>query len=255
MPSELQQVAADLLASIQRIPDMNGYLLRMAARCRDQAGYLVRFGSSHPAARTAALQLEAAARACEQAAEDAGRVPNIALGWVQKMVSGERPAAPSAAGGGGSSSGNVSRPSDRQNASNIDHSEPSDNIVAAIMRRLPQRGKGGPTTGLFIDENGTAEEFVSGRGELQKNALDLCKERGWPVYDRITHTEIKFAMHMRDRGLKNARLYINNIPCSAKLYNCVTLLPQFLPPGAKLVIYGPDGYKRAFEGESDGASE
>ncbi|GAA2838609.1 DddA-like double-stranded DNA deaminase toxin [Kribbella solani] len=221
MPSELQRVAAELLASIQQIPAMSGYLLRMAARCRDHAGYLAGFGSSHAAARTAALQLEAAARACEKAADEAGRVPDIALGWVQQMVSGERPAAP---GGGGSGGGNRPDPS-RQHRSDVDPSEPSEDIVAAVMRRLPQRGQHGPTTGLYIDENGTAAEFISGRGELQKKALDLCKEKRWPVYDRITHTEIKFAMHMRDRGIKYARLYLNNIPCSAKLFNCVTLLP------------------------------
>jgi nucleic acid/nucleotide deaminase of polymorphic system toxin len=236
MPSELQRVASELLACIDQIPNMTGYLASTAARCREQAAYLAGFGSSNPAARTAALQLDAAARACDQAADHAARVPPRARGWVEQMVSGQRTGAKAekrAAIGPG----------------------PRDEEVSSIMRRLPKRSPGNsdPTTGILVDDDGKEGSITSGRGDnLEKRALDLCKEKSWPPYDRTSHTEIKAAMNMRLSGIKRAFLYLNNEPCDIPGTNCRNLLPRFLPPGAELVVYGPNGYRETFKGKGEG---
>lgn len=247
MPSELQRVAGELLACIDRIPDMTGYLQRMAQRCREQAANLCEFGSSNPGVARAAAQLDAAARACDEAAEFAGRVPPRARGWVEQMVSGERTTA-KPGGNPGSNPGRNPTP----------NPEPSPGSggdeVAGIMRRLPDRddSNSDPTTGIFIDQHGNEKEVVSGRGDyLERRALALCKAKGWPAYDRTSHTEIKIATHMRLSGIRHATLYLNKEPCKIPGNNCRKLLPDFLPPGASLVIYGPNGYKDTFYGEQD----
>ncbi|MFC9690256.1 DddA-like double-stranded DNA deaminase toxin [Kribbella sp. NPDC056951] len=238
MPSELQRVAAELLSCIDQIPNMVGYLHRTARHCREQAAYLIAFGSTNPAARETALQLDAAARACEEAAEFAGRVPQRARSWADQMVGGWR---------------TVAR-SDRLSGA----AEPShEDSVARIMCRLPKRNPANsdPTTGIFIDEKGRQHDFVSGRGDfLERKGLDLCAEKGWLPFDRTSHAEIKFAMHMRLNGMKRATVYLNNEPCMTRGLNCRKLLPRFLPPGAQLVVYGPNGYRDTFIGkEEDGA--
>ncbi|GAA1601395.1 SCP1.201-like deaminase [Kribbella hippodromi] len=228
MPSELQRVAADLLACLDQIPRMTEYLHRVAQTCRQQAGDLTALGSTNPGARTAALQLDSAARACDEAAEHAARVPPRANAWVEQMVSGHRPA-----------SGDDT-PRGRS---------------ATIMRRLPKRdpGNSDPTTGIFVAPDGQEQGFVSGRGDaLEKSALDLCKDKNWPPYDRTSHTEIKVATHMRLNNLKHGILYLNNEPCDLPGTNCRKLLPRFLPPGAQLVIFGPNGYEEIFKGKSEG---
>lgn len=233
MPSELQRVAGELLACIDRIPDVTAHLQRMARTCREQAAFLAGFRSSNPRVAQAAALLNDAARACEEAAEFAGRVPLRARGWVEQMVSGERTAA------------KPSGTSEPVPASGGDD-------VATIMRRLPKRNAANsdPTTGIFIDSDGRQREFMSGRGDfLEGRALDLCRAKGWPAYDRTSHVEIKFAVHMRLHGVKRAKLYLNNVPCNRPGYNCRKLLPLFLPPGGELVIYGPDGYEDTFNGE------
>jgi len=234
MASELQRVATELLACIDQIPRMTDYLERTAHHCREQAAYLAAFGSTNPGARIAAIQLEAAARACEEAAEYVGRVPPRARDWVEQMVGGHRPA---------TSSGTTKPP------------QPTQGRSAAIMRRLPTRrpGNSDPTTGIFVDSNRREQDFVSGRGDaLEKSVLDLCKQKGWPPYDRTSHTEIKVATHMRLNNFMHGTLYLNNEPCDLPGTNCRKLLPRFLPPGSQLVIYGPNGYEETFKGKSEG---
>jgi hypothetical protein len=234
MASELQRVATELLACIDQIPRMTEFLQRTAQNCRRQAAHIAAFGSTNPSARVAAIQLDAAARACEEAAEYAGRVPLRARGWAEQMVGGVRPA----------NGPDTTKPR-----------QPGSGRSATIMRRLPTRdpANSDPTTGIFVDPRGHERDFVSGRGDaLEKSALDLCKEKNWSPYDRTSHTEIKVATHMRLNRLMHGTLYLNNEPCDLPGTNCRKLLPRFLPPGAQLVIYGPNGYEEIFKGKSEG---
>lgn len=227
MPSELQRVASELLACIDRIPAMTHYLLRTAGRCREQAAYLVAFGSTSPATRTAALQLDAAARACEHAAEYAGRVPPRARSWVDQMVTGERTATPRPTAPTGS--------------------YPPSHRDLALWKRVPIRNDGDPTTGIGVDDNGNEVTIISGYDDMRDRARELCREKGWPDFKRSHHVEIKFAMKMRSRGLSHAALYINKKPCDEVNWSCDKLLPRFLPPGSTLRVFGPDGYEKLFK--------
>jgi hypothetical protein len=56
----------------------------------EAAGVIAGFASSNPAAQMAALQLDAAAQACEEAAHRASMAPQSARAWAEQMVAGVR---------------------------------------------------------------------------------------------------------------------------------------------------------------------
>lgn len=98
MPSDLERVAAGLVECLAQVPQVVAYLQRLAHQCRESAASVGTFAGSSPAARTAALQLEEAARRCEEAAHFASQTPGKAGAWAQQMVrlgpersTGERP--------------------------------------------------------------------------------------------------------------------------------------------------------------------
>ncbi|MEV8378772.1 DddA-like double-stranded DNA deaminase toxin [Kribbella sp. NPDC056861] len=101
---------------------------------------------------------------------------------------------------------------------------------------------------------GRRQEWVSGFDEYRKQADDLADELGLGRLWTTSHVEIKFAMFMRERGLTNARLILNNIPCDDEEFSCENLLIRFLPPGAKLTIYAPENFKRTYSTSDDGSS-
>ena len=60
-----------------------------------------------------------------------------------------------------------------------------------------------------------------------------------------SHVEIKFAMLMWRRGLRDATIVINNLPCKGDS-SCEEWLDKFLPPGATLTVHGPDNFKQTY---------
>jgi hypothetical protein len=70
--------------------------------------------------------------------------------------------------------------------------------------------------------------------------------------NQLLHVEGHAAAHMRTHGLKEADLEINRIPCEkGKGGGCNGQLPKMLPEGAKLRVYGPDGYHNEYIGLPD----
>lgn len=65
-----------------------------------------------------------------------------------------------------------------------------------------------------------------------------------------SHVEVKFAIQMRERGLRDETIVINKPPCTGGA-GCDDMLPYFLPDGATLTVYGPDGFKKTYRGRSD----
>ena len=94
MPSELQQVAQGLVDALDEMPRIVAYLQRTAQKCRENAAY-VGGHVNNPAARMAAMQLDEAARRCDEAAHFASLAPQWAWAWAEQMVSGVRTAGPS----------------------------------------------------------------------------------------------------------------------------------------------------------------
>jgi hypothetical protein len=98
MPSDLQRVARGLVECLNEVPQIVAHLHRTAERCRENAALAI--SASQGQATVAALQLDAAAHACEQAAHYLSMAPPKAGSWAERLVgegrSGDRPDALSA---------------------------------------------------------------------------------------------------------------------------------------------------------------
>ncbi|NEA30155.1 hypothetical protein [Streptomyces sp. SID13031] len=98
MPSDLQRVARGLVECLNEVPAVVAHLQRTAERCRENAALAI--AASQGQATVAAQQLDAAARACEQAAHYLSMAPPKAKTWAERLVgaprSGDRPDAQSA---------------------------------------------------------------------------------------------------------------------------------------------------------------
>ncbi len=90
MSSELQRVAQGLVDSLDQIPAMVAYLQRTVSKLRQQATYIAALSPSNQACQNAALQVEAAAKACEDTAQLASLAPPKARAWAEQMVTGAR---------------------------------------------------------------------------------------------------------------------------------------------------------------------
>lgn len=70
--------------------------------------------------------------------------------------------------------------------------------------------------------------------------------------NQLLHVEGHAAAQMRTTGAMGADLEINRIPCTkGNGGGCDGLLPKMLPEGARLRIYGPDGYYKEYTGLPD----
>ncbi|MFI5709757.1 DddA-like double-stranded DNA deaminase toxin [Kribbella sp. NPDC051620] len=280
MPSELQRVAQGLVAALDEIPRVIGYLQRTAQKCREQAG-LVGGMSGNPAAQRAAMQLDDAARHCDEAVHYLSQAPPKARDWAEQMVSGVRTAEPNnrpagarpTTGGGsppapGGRRGDDSEKPEGEKASkaarpaNDQSPEPPDDFdpyAREILERLPERkvsrGYSPKTRGIWHDDEGIDHDLISGRhdpefGEAQRHAERLGLVEPPYMLSTAADVELKFAMRMRRDGIRKACIILNNRPCPGDL-GCNKLLPSFLPPGSQLTVYGPNNFKRTYYGETD----
>ncbi|MDX2972364.1 DddA-like double-stranded DNA deaminase toxin [Kribbella solani] len=279
MPSELQRVAEQLLACLNEAPRAVGYLHDRARKCREAAAW-IGSQSNNPSARMAAMQLDEAARRCEEAAHYLSLAEARAKQWVEQMVSGVRTVEPSGGstgerplGPGGSARRAERRPDDKgdkpeadkpgnsggagDDDSAEDQAAPgrriSDEEGRRLQRKLPRREDipvtSPKTRGTWVDENGNEENLVSGEHDEFEAVKDFLRERGLlPLKGDVTtpsHVETKFAMRMRLRGLKHETIMVNKLPCKGR-WGCETFLPYILPPGSTLTVFGPDGFKRTY---------
>lgn len=88
MPSKLQEVAANLVGSLQQIPGLVARLHRTARELREQAAWIRSITPIHRQPSQEAIMLEAVAKLCEDAAREANQVPEKALTWANAMVAG-----------------------------------------------------------------------------------------------------------------------------------------------------------------------
>ncbi len=115
--------------------------------------------------------------------------------------------------------------------------------IAAKAPRLPNFSAGGKTTGVLRSNVGEVE-IISGRtgpaASLQKPA---------PGFNAITSTHVEghAAAIMRQKGIEEATIYINNpqicLPCRQNL-------AHMLPAGARLTVVLPDGTAMTFIGNA-----
>jgi hypothetical protein len=69
----------------------------------------------------------------------------------------------------------------------------------------------------------------------------------WSATD---HAEGHAATKMRQLGLREAALYVNQEPCGGRM-GCDRTLPKMLPAGSRLTVYGPDGFTRVYQGTGE----
>jgi hypothetical protein len=86
MPSDLQRVAQGLVECLDEVPQVVQHLQRTAERCRENAALAI--AASQGRATVAAQQLDAAARACEEAAHYLSMAPPKAKAWATRLVGG-----------------------------------------------------------------------------------------------------------------------------------------------------------------------
>jgi hypothetical protein len=286
MPSELQRVAQQLLDSLNQIERIVPYLHDRARKYREAAGW-VGSTSNNPSAQVAAMQLDQAARHCEEAAHFLAQARQPGIQWVQQMVSGIRTTEPSGEptgerplGPGGSAPPAERRQNEdqakpeadqpREDGSAGDDDSPKDAPPPGrritdeeghrLQKELPDRELSRlsrpKTRGTWVDENGDKEELVSGEhDEWFQKVTDFLRERGIPPRDDAgimspSHVETKFAMRMRVRGLKHETIMVNKLPCKGQ-FGCEELLRDILPPGSTLTVFGPKGFKQTYPRPAD----
>jgi len=106
---------------------------------------------------------------------------------------------------------------------------------------LPEFIKGGKTTGVLRTSLGDTPLISARTGPASEMPLG---SPGFDAYTR-THVEGHAAAYMRQQGIMEGTLYINNPEiCS----NCMRNLPFMLPPGANLNVVLPNGIVVPFTG-------
>jgi hypothetical protein len=119
------------------------------------------------------------------------------------------------------------------------------------MDSLPQRtSDDDPTDGVLTTTDGQEiERFRSGKKWGTSGVPDLRSpwNRAWSVTD---HAEGHAANQMRLLGIRDATLYVNNEPCGGRL-GCDRTLPKILPVGSRLTVYGPNGFRKVYEGTGE----
>jgi hypothetical protein len=119
-----------------------------------------------------------------------------------------------------------------------------------VADRVPPYGQhGDKTSGVADLHDGGGVQPVQHSGYGSPSA-DLPKPRRGMNGNNVSHVEAHTAARMHQTGARDATLYINREPCPGR-NGCARLLERMLPPGAKLTVYGPNGYARVFYGVAD----
>lgn len=286
MPSELQQIAQQLLATLDEIPRVVAYLHHSAGKCRESAGWIGGM-SNNSSARMASMQLEEAARRCEEAAHFLSMAPPRARSWAEEMVSGIRMAEP--AGGslprmpdapGGSPpyaerqrdeySANREATKPRETADTGVETKPeedpptpkvSDEEDWRLFGKLPVRDETGltrqKTRGIWKDADGNEHDLASGKrlGENEgddpyyRQVMDFMRENkiGRQDADPMVASHVEAKFAM---FMRERGLMHETIVVNKQpcpgRYGCDELLNRFVPPGGSLTIFGPGGFKETY---------
>lgn len=109
-----------------------------------------------------------------------------------------------------------------------------------------------PTRGLRIVDGFAVLDLCSGSDEYTAKVDQHWESvRGSDQWSKLTvskHIELKYALRMRDSGLKDETIVINKPdgPCENG-YGCDRLLPRFLPAGSTLTVCWPGGNSRTYK--------
>lgn len=117
--------------------------------------------------------------------------------------------------------------------------------------------QGGLTRGRLDVRGGPELDLASGNrdGEIMRRFKDrnggrLPREHGFAPFN-ADHVEAQAAAYLRMSGGREASLYVNREPCRTSPHGCDGELKHMLPPGARMTVYGPDGFMKIYRGKPD----
>ncbi len=113
--------------------------------------------------------------------------------------------------------------------------------VQAARASLPPpvvKGTRTRTHGSWFSAGEPPSSITSGTADgLYANTQAYLEEHGMGRTVIGSHVETKLAVHMRQEDLRDVTVALNHRPCEGR-FGCDTLLPQVLPEGATLTVYG-----------------
>ncbi|MGQ0839878.1 DddA-like double-stranded DNA deaminase toxin [Actinokineospora sp.] len=116
--------------------------------------------------------------------------------------------------------------------------------LRAELPPLVRRKSGAKTHGRLVID-GTVRSVASGTSQLSRRAEEVLAGLGLKETPVTTSdVEVKTAVLMRDNGIRQATLVINNRVCWGP-FGCETLVPILLPAGSTLTVHSldPNGSK------------
>ncbi|WIX78923.1 SCP1.201-like deaminase [Amycolatopsis carbonis] len=125
-------------------------------------------------------------------------------------------------------------------------------LVEKLRQELPPPvvpRTGQKTVGRWFAPGKTGTALMSGHDDRAGRVNEILKDAGCPKrpLTAAADVELKLAAEMRDDGIMDATLVINNTPCTGKT-SCDGLLGIVLPEGSTLTVYGTDGFMKVYEG-------
>ncbi|MEU3624843.1 hypothetical protein BS329_18025 [Amycolatopsis coloradensis] len=151
-------------------------------------------------------------------------------------------------------SGQTSPPGPASSSGDRDVDEQDDDaLVERLRRELPPGPtpgvRGVKTQGQWFSPGKEAEPITSGLDDRTDRVDEILKESGCTMrpVTAAADVELKLAAEMRDSGITEASVVINNVPCTGKT-SCDGLLGIVLPEGSKLTVHGTNGFKKIYEG-------
>ncbi|MFK0244608.1 DddA-like double-stranded DNA deaminase toxin [Amycolatopsis azurea] len=131
--------------------------------------------------------------------------------------------------------------------------EDDDALVERLRRELPPGPtpgvRGVKTQGQWFAPGKDATTITSGLDDRTGRVDEILRESGCTMrpVTAAADVELKLAAEMRDSGITEASVVINNEPCTGKT-SCDGLLGIVLPAGSKLTVHGTNGFKKVYEG-------
>ncbi|MFD9894098.1 DddA-like double-stranded DNA deaminase toxin [Amycolatopsis sp. NPDC059027] len=185
-----------------------------------------------------------------EAEQQAGQISEIAEGLRAYLASLGRAQSPSNAQAAPQAQRTIARgrPGVHTTPAQAKPAPVSQARIDELRRALPrpvQPEERQKTHGQWVAGSGEGDvgHIVSGRDEMEAAAVQFFKDQGarrMPA--TVADVEVKLAVHMRNQGITNATVVVNNEVCIGP-FGCDTLLPKILPQGSALTVYGtsPDG--------------
>ncbi|MFD8497696.1 DddA-like double-stranded DNA deaminase toxin [Amycolatopsis sp. NPDC059657] len=215
--------------------------LRQAAQYVDEARQtLVQAtqGSTDHEVGHAVGALMAAAGGAAEVGQLVAEVPAGLSAYAKSLTGGHD------APGGGRSPGQAAPSSAAQ-------TKPEDPVEKARQELPPPVAgrRGVKTVGTWFAPGEAGTAITSGRDDRTERVDEILKEAGCdrrPI-TAAADVELKLAAEMRDNGITDATVVINNIPCTGKT-SCDGLLSIVLPEGSTMTVHGPDGFKKVYKG-------